>query len=73
MTMRQKAMGFAKNPEAQFKFHLVHFIIWILLVVPTVTVWGDNLRWTNFMSVWALVIGCLTSMTACLAAIEAKS
>lgn len=38
--------------------------VWSLAMIPTLTVWAGNLRWTNFMSDAALILasaGCAQS------------
>lgn len=34
--------------------HLVLLIVWILLLIPTVTVWRDSVLWVGYMSIYAI-------------------
>jgi hypothetical protein len=36
--------------------------IWILLVIPTLTVWKNSVPWLNFMSIYAIIIGYVSAI-----------
>ncbi len=35
--------------------HRTLFVVWILLAIPTLTIWRDSLAWIGFMSVYAII------------------
>lgn len=36
--------------------HLILAVIWLILMVPTVTVWKDSVMWVGIISVYANVV-----------------
>lgn len=38
------------------KLHLVLAIVWLILMVPTVTLWRDSVLWVGIISVYANVV-----------------
>jgi hypothetical protein len=37
-------------------------VIWIILTPPTVTIWGESIRWLNFMSITALTLASIAAL-----------
>lgn len=62
------------TPSARhlFVFNALHFLVWLLLMVPSVTVWRVSTEWIVFMSAWALVVGSFGSTMATLAQLAAE-
>lgn len=46
------------------RFHGYATVVWLGLVVPSVTVWRESIGWVVFMSVWANVAGHWSSWQA---------
>lgn len=40
------------------KFWLTWVVVWLVAMVPTLTVWKNEIAWTNFMSDMALILAC---------------
>lgn len=40
------------------RFWLTWVVIWVFGMIPTLTVWNNNIAWTNFMSDAALILAC---------------
>ena len=37
------------------RVHVVLLVIWVLLVIPSVTIWAESLLWVIFMSLYAII------------------
>jgi hypothetical protein len=44
--------------------HHLHIMlcVWILLVIPTMTVWKNSVPWLNFMSIYAIIVGYVSAI-----------
>lgn len=42
--------------RTQKRIHLTFVGVWLLAIVPTLTIWGASVKWVGFISVWALVM-----------------
>ncbi len=51
-------------------FNAVNLMVWVGLLVPTMTVWKDSLPWTNFMSAYALIAAFFAGLTASIVGLE---
>lgn len=45
------------SPLFLTRFHATATVIWLLLMIPSVTIWKDALIWVIIMSAWANVAG----------------
>lgn len=52
------------------RLHIAALIVWMILVIPTVTIWADSVKWVNIMSIYAIIVGHLAGLGA--ARIERK-
>lgn len=52
------------------RLHIAALIVWLILVIPTVTIWSDSVKWVNIMSIYAIIVGHVAGLGA--ARIERK-
>jgi hypothetical protein len=53
-----------KNPVFYRRLHAVLTGVWLLAIIPSVTLWRESITWIVFMSVWANVAGHFSSWQA---------
>lgn len=39
------------------RFHVLAFLVWVCCIWPTLTTWAESVRWLNFMSIYAILVG----------------
>jgi hypothetical protein len=44
--------------------HDILFWVWVPLILPTLTIWKDSIRWLNFMSIFAILYAILAAREA---------
>lgn len=49
------------SPHALRRFHAIATIAWLILLVPSVTIWRESLVWVVLMSAYACVMGHFSS------------
>lgn len=61
-----------KNPKITEYGHIVLFVIWLLLIIPTILFWNSSILWVAFMSVYAILAQHATGYSAARGARKAK-
>lgn len=46
------------------RLHIAALLLWLILVIPTVTIWADSVKWVNIMSIYAIIVGHLAGLGA---------
>lgn len=54
----------AMRPRAKVRVQAAFTVLWIALVLPTITVWHNSILWVGFISIWANVISHWTAYEA---------
>lgn len=44
--------------------HLISTGVWVVAIIPTVTIWRESILWIAFMSIWANVVSHATAYEA---------
>lgn len=57
---------------AMLYLNIVQFVIWTVLIAPTMLWWRNSITWISFMSIYAIWISCLTAIMASLSAKTSK-
>lgn len=52
------------KPEWIKNFNGIAIIIWILLIIPTLTIFRESVPWLNFMSIYAIIVAHLSAWVA---------
>lgn len=61
-----------RNPKITEYGHIALFVIWLLLIIPTIIFWNSSILWVAFMSVYAILAQHATGYSAARGARKAK-
>lgn len=61
-----------QNPKIAEYGHIVLFVVWLLLIIPTIIFWNSSILWVAFMSVYAILAQHATGYSAARGARKAK-
>lgn len=62
----------SNNPKIAEYGHIALFIVWFLLIIPTILFWNSSILWVAFMSVYAILAQHATGYSAARGARKAK-
>ena len=54
-------------PRTQVGFHTIGFVLFIVFMLPSLTIWKDSLLWVIVLSVYAIIVSHWTRIVAALA------
>lgn len=54
----------AKHPKIAEYGHLILFVVWVILLIPTIWIWNSSILWVAFMSVYAILAQHATGYSA---------